>query len=233
MPIITIKNQRDVILDNKKLCFILLLQLTISAIACQKSMAGTDKFQHHFYIGGAGGYGSTTWEGLVPSIQNQNIAMSLSTPTHVTEGGGVWGVFSGYELNRYFALEVGYMHYPDAHVSFDPISLFSFMNNGLTTLNTRTETVNLMGKVMLFIPKTEIRAYSSFGAAGIHRDDAIYDHWHLSPAFGIGVNYDFTPHLMGEIGANYTAGYGEAQLNPTTVYFPFLYSLSLRLAYKF
>ena len=86
---------------------------------------------------------------------------------------------------------------------------------------------------MLFIPKSGVRAYSSFGAAGIHREDVLYDHWHLSPTFGIGLNYNFTPHVMGTLGANYTAGYGEAQLNPTDVYFPFLYSITLQLAYRF
>ena len=159
--------------------------------------------------------------------------MSLSTPTEVNEGGGVWGVYSGYELNHFFALEASYMRYPNAQVSFDPVSLFSFMNNDLTEFTTHTESVNLMGKVMLFIPNTTIRAYSSFGAAGIHRDDVLYDHWRLSPTFGIGLNYNLMPHVMGEIGANYTAGYGEAQLNPTDVYIPFLYSVFLRLAYRF
>ena len=226
--------KRDtLILDNKRLYVVLLLQLTISAIYSQKSIAAANTFQHPFYIGVTGGYGSTTWEGLVPPKKNQNIAMSLSTPTDVTEGGGVWGLFSGYEFNPYFAIEGSYNHYPDAQVSFDAISLFSFMNNGLTKFTTHTETVNVMGKIMLLIPKTEIRAFSSFGAAGIHREDVLYNHWRLSPTFGIGINYDFTPHIMGELGANYTAGYGEAQLNPTTVYFPFLYSITLRLAYKF
>lgn len=220
-------------MDNKKFCFILLLQLTISAIVCQTSIAATNPFQHPLYLGIIGGYGSTTWEGLVPPKKNQNIAMSLSTPIDVTEGGGVWGFFGGYELSPFFALEGSYVHYPNAQVSFDTISLFSFMNDGQTELTSRTEAVNFMGKVMLLIPKTDVRAFSSFGAAGIHRNDVLYNHWRLSPTFGIGINYDFTPHFMGELGGNYTAGYGEAQLNPTTVYFPFLYSVSLRLAYKF
>ena len=215
------------------LYFILFLQLTVCTILCQKSTAGVSSFEHPLYLGIAGGYGSTTWEGLVPPKKNQNIAMSLSTPTEVSEGGGAWGFFGGYELNPYFALEAGYMRYPDAQVSFDPISIFSFMNDDLTEFSTHTETVSFMGKIMMFIPKSGVRAYSSFGAAGIHREDVLYDHWHLSPTFGIGLNYNFTPHVMGTLGANYTAGYGEAQLNPTDVYFPFLYSITLQLAYRF
>ena len=62
---------------------------------------------HHLpYIGLIGGYGSTTWDGLVPSNRNQNIAMNMSTPIAVEEGGNVWGVLAGYEFSPHFAVEV-------------------------------------------------------------------------------------------------------------------------------
>jgi hypothetical protein len=196
-------------------------------------MAAEEPFKYRMYLGGIGGSGSTTWGGLVPTRENQNVAMSLSTPTKVTEGGGVWGFFGGYEFTPFFAVEANYMKYPDATVFFDSMSLFSFINDNLTEFTTKTETVALMGKIMLVIPKANIRAFSSVGAAEVHRQDDLYNHWRLSPAFGVGLNYNFTPHFMGEIGGNYTAGYGEAQLNPTDVYFPFLYSVTLRFAYRF
>ena len=219
-------------MENKKSSYIFLSLLTLCTLCSHKSFASTGTLHHPLYIGVTGGYGSTTWEGLVPSEKDQNIAMNLSTPTEVTEGGNVWGFFGGYEFNPFFALETSYTQYKDARVGFESISLFSFLNNGLTEFTTHTETVNLMGKLMIFIPNTEFRAYSSFGAAGVHRRDVLCDQWRLSPTFGIGLNHDLTPHVMGEIGANYTAGYGEAQLNPTDVYFPFLYSVFIRLAYR-
>ncbi|MFI4919668.1 MAG: hypothetical protein ACHP65_08950, partial [Legionellales bacterium] len=37
-------------------------------------------FQHPFYVGAIAGAGSTTWEGLVPSHENQNMAINISTP---------------------------------------------------------------------------------------------------------------------------------------------------------
>ena len=194
---------------------------------------GESKFLHPFYVGATGGYGSTTWAGLVPSEENQNLAISLSTPIKVNEGGGVWGFFGGYEWTPYFALEASYMRYPKATVTFDSVSLFSFSNDGLTHFATRTETVSAMGKVMLLVPNTELRVYSSLGVAGVHRDDMLASDWRPSPTFGVGFNYHLTEHLMGELGANYTAGYGESQLNPTEVYFPFLYAAFLRLAYCF
>lgn len=219
-------------MNTKHLTFFLLLQLTFCAFFCQKSTAQIPKFQHPFYIGASAGYGATTWSGLVPAPENQNEATNMSTPINASEGGGIWGAFAGYEISPSFALETNYMHFPNAQVIFDEFSIFQ-TDHETTVLNTQTETVNVMGKFMIFVPNTLIRVFSSVGGAGIRRSDILYEGWHISPTFGLGFNYNFTPHLMSEIVANYTAGYGEAQLNPTDLYFPFLYSLSMRLAYRF
>ncbi len=211
----------------------LLLQFIFSIMIIKSSFAADNKFTHPFYIGVTGGFGSTTWAGLVPTEENKNLALSLSTPLKVTEGGGVWGFFGGYELSKFFAIEASYTKYQDAKIEFDEFSIFSFNNNGLTEFTTQTETVNLIGKVMLIIPKTDIRLFSSAGAAAVRRKDIIYNDWRASPTFGAGLNYNFTPHIMTEFGANYTAGYGEAQLSPTDSYLPFLYSIFLRLGLRF
>ena len=217
----------------KKSALFLLFPLLLGVFCCRAEALDDGTFQHPLYIGATGGYGSTTWAGLVPAEENQNLAISLSTPIEVKEGGGVWGFFAGYEWTPYFALEAAYMRYPDAHVTFDPISLFSFINEGLDGFTTRTETVSAMAKIMLLIPNTHMRLYSSLGVAGVHREDMLKDRWRSSPTFGAGFNYHFAEHFMAEIGGNYTAGYGESQLNPTDVYFPFLYSGFVRLAYCF
>lgn len=188
---------------------------------------------HPVYIGGMGGYGSTTWQGLVPADENLNLAMSMSTPIAAQEGGGVWGIFAGYEILPYFAVEANYMRYPDAKVLFDPMSLFSFSNHDLTEFTTQTETANIMGKVMFYIPNTQVRVYSSAGVANVHRKDMLLDDWRVTPTFGMGLNYHFAERVMGELAGNYTAGFGESQLNPTESYFPFLYSVTFRLAYCF
>ena len=222
------------ILNKRNITYILLLQLMFCAFFCQKGMADDLTFQYPFYIGIEGGYGSTTWDGIVPSKKNLIPAIVISTPIKANEGGGVWGFFGGYEVSPYFAIEASYMRYQDAQVMFSPTeSLFSFEHNGVSEFTTHTEAFNLMGKIMLIIPHTHIRAYSSAGVAEVHRVDMLFDHWRTSPTFGLGLYYNFTPHVMGELGGNYTAGYGEAQLNPTNVYVPFLYSVVLRLAYRF
>jgi hypothetical protein len=90
-----------------------------------------------------------------------------------------------------------------------------------------------MAKIMMVIPTTTIRAYSSIGLAEVHRSDEIKDLWMGRPNFGVGFNYDITDHIMAEIGGTYTAGQGQSELNPVQDYFPFLYSIIARIAYRF
>ena len=110
--------------------------------------------------------------------------------------------------------------------------MFAFENDGRLDLRTDTETGSVMAKVMLFIPRTTVRAYSSVGVAQVHRWDDINENNRIAPTFGIGLNYNFAEHLMAELGANYTAGYGESELNPAKDYVPFLFSVFFKLAYR-
>lgn len=218
-------------MTNSKLAFYI---LSLMAVVTQFSHAGAskDNKSHPMYFGSIVGYGSTTWEGLVPAKNNQNEAISLSTPVNVIEGGIAWGFFAGYEVLPTFAVETTYLRYPNATVTFDELSLFTFNHDGKTSFITRTELASIMGKIMFLVPHTKaLRIYSSAGAAGIHREDLLADYWRATPTFGAGINYKFTSHVMGEFGANYTAGYGESNLNPTDSYFPFLYSITVKLAY--
>lgn len=205
--------------------------LFLSTLWCQ---AGTSNLiKHPFYVGVIGGYGSTTWHGLIPTKKNQNVALLMSTPIDVEEGGTTWGAMAGYEFTPYFAVEANYMRYPDSTVYFTPLSLFSFDHNGKLSLTTKTDSISLLGKIMLQIPTTDFRVYSSAGVAALYRKDLIINDWRASPTFGVGVNYNFTEHLMGELVGNYTAGFGESQLSPVDSFYPFLYSITARLAYRF
>lgn len=211
-------------------CVLLYSAITVSQEASTPAEVSWRK--HPLYAGVLAGYGSTTWEGLVPAPINQNLAMKTSTPVMAREGGGVWGFFAGYELSPYFALEANYMRYPNATISFDEESLFAFENDGVIDLESRTETGSIMGKVMLVVPNTHLRFYSSAGVALVHRWDNMNDNDKASPTFGVGFVYTFSDHIMAELGANYTAGYGESELNPAQDYVPFLYSAVFRLAYR-
>jgi len=200
--------------------------------ACAGDTGSKLPYTHAFYIGVNGGYGSTTWMGLVPEIENQNMVLTMSTPMDVQEGGAVWGGFAGIEFTPYFALEANYLTYPDATVYFDSESFFAFENNDQTEFNTKTQAISLMAKVMLTLPKTTVRFYSSFGVGGIHRHDELNNVWIASPSFGVGFNYLFTKHVMGELVGNYMSGYGTSEINPAKDYVPFLYSAYARIAYR-
>ncbi|MCR9191249.1 MAG: hypothetical protein NXI01_01130 [Gammaproteobacteria bacterium] len=201
-----------------------------------KVFAQTDSeniFHHRYYFGGMGGYGSTTWNALVPRQTGQNSALSISTPTEVGEGGAVWGLAAGYEFIPCFALELNYMQFPDATIMFDEYSLFAFDNDGITNLNTKTETVSLNAKLMLHIPHTKsLRAFSSVGVAAVIRKDQINETNRISPTFGFGINFLPVDRVMIEIGSNYTAGYGESEINPVEDYVPFLYSVFGKVTFR-
>ncbi len=214
-------------------CILLFFCSTTSClIASPLECTQPKQANHSLYIGGSGGYGATTWKGLVPTAANQNMAMKTSTPVMVREGGAIWGLVGGYEFSPWFALEANYMRYPFATISFDEESIFAFENDGLRLLRTDTATISVMAKVMLAIPNTALRLYSSFGAAEIHRWDDMTENRRYSPTFGLGFNYNVSEHIMAELGSNYTAGFGKSELNPAKDYVPFLYSGFLKLAYR-
>lgn len=190
-------------------------------------------YQHPFYAGVAVGYGSTTWDGLIPSEENKNRAISFSTPSHVDEGGGIWGFTAGYEITPLFALEANYRRFPNASITFDRNSLFAFEHKKRVFFHTHTETVNLAAKLMLAFPNTALRAFSSAGIAGVHRWDEIGNQWQPAPTFGLGMNNTFNERFLVELGAHYTAGHGESEINPAKDFVPFLFSVDLTLAYRF
>jgi len=186
---------------------------------------------HPFYFGIGAGYGSTTWWGLVPTNENQNEAMILSTPSQVREGGIAGGFFIGYEFFPFLALEGSYTKYPNAKISFDEMSLVTFQYD-ITSLTTKTELIALLAKLMVPLPYTYVRLFSGFGISDLHRSDRLADRWRLSPTFSFGFNYDLNEHWMTELAANYTSGYGESEINPAKDYIPFLFGVFLHLAYK-
>lgn len=213
---------------NKKIAALL---ITCSTLFTSLHASGIDNDNHPFYVGVTGGWGSTTWGNLVPETLNK--AMDLATPIHVNEGGGVYGLFTGYEFFPQFALEASYLRYADAKLYFDDMSGFYWDHDMTSRLITKTSRYALSAKFMIFIPHSKIRAYSSFGAAEEYRSDSATQKWRLSPIFGVGFNYDITKHVMVELGTEYVAGYGESETDPAEHFMPFLYSVYLQLAYRF
>jgi len=204
--------------------------MSVQAELKKDLVSPSDKFQYPFYVGITGGYGTTTWNQLVS--RNFTAAMVLSTPIGVEEGGAAWGLFAGYEFIPTFAVEASYLRYPSAKIVFSPMSIFAF-DMGSTQFSSKTEMLALSGKFMVLVPYTTIRAYSSAGAAGIHRNDFVNNTWTPSAVFGVGFNYNLTPRVMLEIGADYATGSGQSELDPAEDYIPFTYAVFGRIAYRF
>jgi opacity protein-like surface antigen len=216
------------------LIFAFIVSVSVQAstqASIQTSTQAETKQRHPFYVGVAGGSGATTWSYLVPKYMSD--ALSTSIPVRVSEGGKVWGVQVGYEFIPEFAMELSYMYYPVANLYFDEDSLFTYLQHGNNKLKTHTSRVALAGKIMLTIPHTPVKAFSSFGAAEVYRYDKIVRRWRLNPTFGAGLDYDITEHVMAEVGTEYVAGYGQSELDPCDHFIPFLYSGFFRLNYRF
>lgn len=235
MQILTNNRLADDVKRSNHLLNVLILALSLSSeiVLANPASKSADVFKYPFYLGAVGGWGATTWQGLVPTDENQNSALSISTPIEVKEGGGVWGFSAGYELTPFFAFEANYMHFPDALLTFDQDSFFAFEQDGLTELRTHTQTASLIAKIMLVLPKTSMRLFSGAGVASVWRNDTLNATYRISPTFAVGVNMNFNEHLMGELGTTYTAGYGEPEINPTKDFVPFLYSFFVKAALRF
>ncbi len=197
------------------------------------SLVHAQKPENPWYVGAGLGYGSTTWRALVPNVSNQNLALSMSTPVEVQEGGLLWGVGGGMEVIPQFQVEFNYWKYPDATVTFDPDSLYAFENDGKTSFKTNTYTLNLQGKFLVPWQDTHLRLFASAGAAWLNRQDELLKNEAISPTFGVGLNYGFSEHWMGEFAFIYTAGDGESELNPSADFMPFLYGIFTRIYYRF
>lgn len=217
-------------MKNYKL-FIASLLLPLTTHAAQDLAIHQEPNFHPIYMGVETGYGSTTWGYLVPA--EEDAAMAFSTPTAVHEGGVIWGLLLGYEFSPNFAIEGSYTRYPNAEIEFDDMSLFAFEHDDVTEFSTETESVSLIGKFMLYLPNTKIRAVSSVGIANVHRADFIFNSWTLNPKFGVGFNYSLNQHVVAEVGITYTAGYAVTELSPAENFIPFLYSGYLHLTWHF
>jgi hypothetical protein len=207
--------------------------LWISLSLSLSSFVYAQKLDIPWYVGASLGWGSTTWRALVPQVSNQNLALSMSTPVEVQEGGLLWGVGGGMEVIPQFQVEFNYLKYPNALVTFDPDSLYAFENDGNTSFNTNTYTLSLQGKFLVPWEDTPLRIFASAGAAWLNRQDELLKNEAISPTFGVGLNYGFNDHWMGEFGFVYTAGDGESELNPSADFMPFLYGIFTKIFYRF
>ncbi len=191
--------------------------------------------ENPFYVGLAGGFGSTDWSQLTAHCGNLDPSLcllALSAPLSAGDQGFVWGVFIGYEIQPHFAFEINYVRFPDTTIVFDEFSLYA-TEDGVITMKSGTYAYSFLGKFMVHIGSTGLRGFATAGAAMVHRTDSLANDTHVNPTFGVGINYVFPFRMMMEIGFQYYAGYGQAVLKPAINYIPFLYDVHLKLGYQF
>lgn len=182
-----------------------------------------------FYLGFTVGRGSTNWSGMVDKHAITDDS-DLSVPVRAEDTGFVWGGMAGYEFSPLFAVEFNYRHYSTSELHFDDMNQYFETAQNMPS---RTQSINLVAKVMVPIFRTGFRFYSELGPAYTYRRDVLANTGHMAAAFGGGFNLNITTHLMTQIGFNYTTGYGKSETAPVKDYFPFLYSVDFSLAARF
>ncbi|NNM59092.1 MAG: outer membrane beta-barrel protein [Legionellales bacterium] len=177
------------------------------------------------YIGVLLGYGNTNWDQMV----SQDASTATSTPISAGGSGVAEGITLGYAFTRYFTLEGDYTHFPDATLEFSSYSVY----RPLTETTSKTNAYGLFGKFMLPLDNGKWSPFSEIGPGYVQRNDDLAQKGHFGGAFGVGIDYFMTSHWMTELSLQYYTGYGDSTLKPAYDYIPFLYTVNLRIAYRF
>lgn len=198
------------------------------------------RYGHHpFYIGGLLGYGSTDWRALTVNC-NDCSAVAMSVPTSAGDSGATLGITMGYEVQPHFAFETSFIRFPTTKITFTGADNYilhgtvpPFDDSGNASFHSDTYAFDFIGKFMVRIMNTSIRAFADAGMAVTYRNDFLNKFARINPTFGVGLDYVFDPHWMVDGEFQYIAGYASSTLTPAVNYSPFLYSLHLVLAYRF
>lgn len=185
------------------------------------------------YIGINVGGGATTWKYLVDKYDPPPNPISATTPSHVDEGGAAWGIVFGFDVSSNFAIEFQYVEFPDSKITFDDFGKVTYMLQS-NTITSHTEAYSLSGKFYLPVGvNTHLRAFSAVGAGLVKRDDIINEVSCVTPYMSAGLSYNFTRHLISEVGFQYFTGFGASEVLPVQDFVPFAWDAYFRLAYQF
>ncbi len=179
---------------------------------------------HPAYVGVSLGYGNTNWQQMI----SQDEITSTSTPVTGKGSGVAAGIVAGYELSSHFAVEANYARFPTSHLTFELPNVYN-----IESLTSRTNAYNIVAKFMVPVGSPKFKAFSEIGPAYVQRDDDMTNKGRIGGVFGVGVDYNINPRWLIELGFQYYTGYGESELKPVYDYIPFLYTLNMRLAYRF
>jgi len=142
------------------------------------------------YVGGQFGYGNTDY-----AWQDGWNFNSTSTDS----SGPAGRIFGGYQFNRYFTIELGYLQFSAAHVKY--YNIFTGQQSYSGSVNENA--IDLMAKGILPITD-KFNAYAKLGAAYVTAKTTYvpYDSFMIGetyhevlPAGAIGISYDITPNV--------------------------------------
>src|SRR3990167_248835 len=217
---------------QRKAVFLRLILLILFFFLINKVIASTSggSFNNLFpkktvYFGINMGGGSTEWKYLVDTIDPSDV--SVTTPTHVTEGGPSWGAVLGYDVSKNFAIELQYMQFANAYVQFSAYSPYP-----VNSMVSKTSAYSLSGKYLAQIATLPLRAFAAVGAGIVKRSDVIYTGDCVTPYLSSGLVYNITRHWMLESGFQYYTGFGASELKPVNNYIPFAWDAYARIAYQ-
>ncbi|AML48291.1 hypothetical protein AYM02_02820 [Coxiella burnetii] len=169
------------------------------------------------YVEGLYGYASRDWESYLP-YQTYVAALQGDGPPFGPfvkrgKGGSVAGVDVGYQWNRYFAAEIGWIHLPTVRY---------LVPSGLPVADGRISEHSWLGYIALklaFPICGNLYAYSKVGAAGLNIRTRINftpvndltqngDFW--SPLFAVGLQYYLNWYWFFTLQYLHVNGYGRA-----------------------
>lgn len=188
------------------------------------------------YFGVNMGGGSTEWKYLVDTIDPSDSSTEGFTPVSVSEGGPSWGVVFGYDVSKNFAIELQYMQFADANISFGPDTAYVYpgTTTPLIDMISKTDAYSLSGK--FFVPvggvNTHLRSFAAIGVGTVERYDVLQNSSCVTPYVSAGLDYNFTAHWIVESGFQYYTGFGASQELPADSFIPFAWDAYGRLAYQ-
>lgn len=150
------------------------------------------------YVGVIAGYGNTNWQEMI-SLDG---VTSTSTPVEAGGSGLTLGAMLGYQINRYFAIEGDYMHFPESHVSFAPNNVY-----GITSFDSNTNDYAVFAKFMVPVGHSKLKIFSEIGPSYVQRNDDMAEKGHFGGGFGVGADYDFNARWFTELNLNYFTGF--------------------------
>jgi len=163
------------------------------------------------YLGIEGGYGLTNWKNLE----------KLTGGFKISNDNGVVGrAFLGYDINRYFATEVGYSYF------------FNKVKAGNDEGSLKTQNVDLMLKLKAPVVDN-FDLYAKIGGNYLMSKGDDISVKNFNVAFGAGADYSITPNIIANVEWLRFNGNNKVEFSDDAKYQPSTDAFMVGLRYKF